>query len=67
MATYDEISRIIGIPKRTLVDWKNADDYHRRLFFALKSLSKDELEALLQRADTLHKTRTVAPSPKRPS
>ncbi len=62
MATYDEISRIVGIPKRTLVDWKNAEDYHRRLFYALKALSKDELEALMRRGDVLHKPCASSPS-----
>ena len=60
MATYDEISRTIGIPKRTLVDWKNADDYHKRLFYALKSLSKDELDELMQKAEISIKTTKTA-------
>ncbi len=50
MATYDQISQAVGIPKSTLVDWKNADDYRKKLFYALKSMSNEEIHTLMQRA-----------------
>lgn len=44
MATYDQISEILKIPKTTLVDWRKSDDYRSTLFHALKSMSVEELK-----------------------
>ena len=51
MATIKEIVNTMQIPKSTLYDWKNADDYKRTLFYALKSMSVKELEAFKKRGE----------------
>ena len=53
MATYDQIKEIIGIPKTTLVDWKNADDYRATLFNAFRQMSVEELEGFVSRSNTV--------------
>lgn len=46
MAKNKEIVEILGIPSRTLQDWRNAEDYRATLFYALKSMSVEELKSL---------------------
>jgi hypothetical protein len=53
MATYDQIKEIIGIPKTTLVDWKNADDYRSILFNAFRKMSIEELEWFVSKSNKL--------------
>jgi len=53
MATYDQIKEIIGIPKTTLVDWKNADDYRATLFNAFRKMSIEELEGFVLKSNKL--------------
>jgi len=51
MATYDQIKEIIGIPKTTLADWKNADDYRSILFNAFRKMSVEELEGFILKSN----------------
>lgn len=39
----NQIHIILGIPKQTLTDWKNSNNYRRDLYWFLKSMTKKEL------------------------
>lgn len=42
----NQIHLILGIPKQTLTDWKNSDNYRKDLYWLLKSITKKELHNL---------------------
>lgn len=50
MATIKEIVNTLQIPKSTLYDWKNSNDYRAILFHALKSMTIEELEEFKAKA-----------------
>ena len=39
-----ELSKILGIPKTTISDWKKSNNYRKLIYELLKSLNKDSLE-----------------------
>lgn len=39
----NQIHLILGIPKRTLQDWKESETYRTGLYWFLKSMTKQEL------------------------
>jgi len=51
MATYDQIKEILGIPKTTLVDWKNTKDYRAILFGAFRNMTPNELEGFVSKSN----------------
>ena len=51
MSTYAEITEIVGIPRSTLNDWKNRDDYRGVLFKALREMTKEELAFFVGKAN----------------
>jgi hypothetical protein len=53
MAKQIDISRIVGIPVSTLIDWKNAKDYRKLLYFSLLSMTLDELKAFVENGNSL--------------
>jgi len=51
VSTYAEITEIVGIPRSTLNDWKNRDDYRGVLFKALREMTKEELAFFVGKAN----------------
>lgn len=46
----NQIRLIIGIPKQTLTDWKNSNNYRKDLYWLLKSMTKKELIAFKEKS-----------------
>jgi len=40
----NQLHLILNIPKQTLSDWKNSNSYRRKLYWLLKSMTKQEVE-----------------------
>jgi len=54
MSTYAEITKVIGIPRSTLNDWKDRDDYRGVLFKALREMTKEELISFVKKSKRIN-------------